>query len=135
MAAARGAVSSPAASPLVPLLPEIAAQVGAFLTQAGVRTKHLLPPLKLAHALLRVARAIPEADNATVATVAAALGTSVEEMRAVQAVGGGRNSVQSLSQKLMLLVAQVQSGGGGGGGNKHKKKKVDGSSSSDRIVR
>jgi hypothetical protein len=109
-------------SPLVPLLPALCTQLGALLSKPGVRAKHLLPPLKLAHALLRTVRTVPQADAKP---LAAALASAIEAMRATQ--GGAARSIHTQSQKVLSLVAQIQAdGSGAGGAGGGKKRKGDG---------
>ena len=53
-------------------------------------------------------------------SVAATLAEAIEAMRSAQ--GSAARSIQSQSQKVLQLVAQVQGDAGGGGGGKKQKK-------------
>uniref|UniRef100_A0A7S2FI79 Uncharacterized protein n=1 Tax=Haptolina brevifila TaxID=156173 RepID=A0A7S2FI79_9EUKA len=122
----RGGVLNDTANPsaLSLVMPTLLPRLAALLSREGVRAKHLSAPLRLAHTLLKAARA--DDKVADVGAVAATLVTAVEAMKAQQ--GSAARSLSGQSQKVLSLATQIQAGpkgegsgeGGPGSGKKSK---------------
>ena len=116
------ALGGPSAACLLPHVAPLQQQLLAFLARDGLKAKHLLPPLKLAHALLLALRS---AQAAPAASVGEAIMGALEALQLKHPEATSRGAVGGQCRKLQALAEQAQSNAPlalPGGGKKANKK-------------
>ena len=107
-------------NPLVALLPSLTVQITKVMSREGVRAKHLLPALSVAHTALRTAQSLPSADAKAFAT---ALAAALDDSSLMSPEGNSATSTRTQCRKLLNLVEQVNAAGAPGKGKAAKKAK------------
>ena len=115
------ALGGPSAACLLPHVAPLQQQLLAFLARDGLKAKHLLLPLKLAHALLRALRS---AQAAPAASVGEAIMGALEALQLKHPEATSRGAVGGQCRKLQALAEQAQSNAPLPGGGKKANKKA-----------